>query len=115
MYYQDVENATTEELELMKQDEILAVTAYRVERARTGFLAEPYPIFSYTNDENEVRGRYRGDLSAYLQTMRVAFITGVADIEADWETYQATMLAMGLNELLAAEQTAYDRYAVNLK
>ena len=78
-------------------------------------MVDTYPVFAYTKEEAEVLARYKTDLTTYLQTMRVAFITGEADIEADWETYQATMLAMGLNELLAAEQTAYDRYAVNLK
>lgn len=115
MYYPVAAQASAEELEAMKKDEILANYAYREELIRAGHMVDTYPVFAYTKEEAEVLARYKTDLSTYLQTMRVAFITGEADIEADWETYQATMLAMGLNELLAAEQTAYDRYAVNLK
>ena len=59
--------------------------------------------------------RCKTDLITYLQTMRVAFITGEANIDADWDSYQASIQAMGLNDLLAVEQSAYDRYAVNLK
>lgn len=114
-YYPVAAAASAEELEQMKKDAVLTNYAYREELVRSGLMVPTYPVFSYTKDEAEVQARYKTDLTTYLQTMRVAFITGEADIEGDWENYQATMQAMGLNELLAAEQTAYDRYAVNLK
>ncbi len=115
MYYPIASQASAEELEQMKKDEVLTNYAYREELVRAGYMVDTYPVFSYTKEEAEVQSRYKGDLGSYLQTMRVAFITGEADIDAEWDTFQSTIQAMGLNELLAAEQSAYDRYAVNLK
>ncbi len=115
MYYPVTGSASKEELESMKRDPILTNWAHREELVRTGYIVDTYPTLAYNKDEAEVQGRYKTDLTTYLQTMRVAFITGEADIDAEWEAYQNTLLAMGLDELLRAEQAAYDRYAVNLK
>ena len=113
--YAVIAQATPEQLEQMKNDPDLCNNAYREELVQAGYMKDTYPVFSYTAEEADVQSRYKGDLTSYLQTMRVAFITGEADIDAEWDTFQATIQAMGLNELLAAEQSAYDRYAVNLK
>ena len=42
--------------------------------------------------------------------MRVEFITGVTDIEAEWDNYCKTLEEMGLPEMVAAYQAAYDRW-----
>ena len=115
MYYTVAAQASQEELETMKKDEILTNYAYREELVRTGHMVDTYPVFAYNKKEAEVQTRCKTDLITYLQTMRVAFITGEANIDADWDSYQASIQAMGLNDLLAVEQSAYDRYAVNLK
>lgn len=40
-------------------------------------------------------------ISDYFYTCRTAFITGEMDIEADWDTYVATMEEYGLSDLIA--------------
>ena len=42
--------------------------------------------------------------------MQAKFITGVADIEKEWDTYVATCEQMGLNEVLEVYQASYDRW-----
>lgn len=114
-YYKVCGAATEEELQLMKQDPILCNHAYREEFVRTSNMVDVYPRFSYNMEEADIQSRYKTDLITYLNTMRVAFITGEANLETDWDNYQNTIQAMSLDKLLAAEQSAYDRYASNLK
>ena len=66
---------------------------------------------SYTHLEEEVAERTSlyTDISLYLETMHAQFITGVADIENDWENFLQTLDAMQLPRLLEIEQAAYDR------
>lgn len=114
-YYKVCGAAGEEELQKMKLDPILCNNANREEFVRTTNMVDTYPRFSYNTEEAEVQGRYKTDLTTYLNTMRVAFITGEANLETDWDNYQNTIRSMSLDKLLAAEQSAYDRYAANLK
>ncbi|MBQ3080736.1 MAG: hypothetical protein IJC48_12195, partial [Clostridia bacterium] len=40
--------------------------------------------------------------------MRTAFVVGSADIEQDWNTYIEDLKALGMDEVLAIYQEAYD-------
>ena len=42
--------------------------------------------------------------------MEGRFITGVSDVEKDWDSYCATLETMGLQEVLEVYQAAYDRW-----
>ena len=42
--------------------------------------------------------------------MEGKFITGVADIETEWDTYCQTLDQMGINEVLEVYQASYDRW-----
>ena len=42
--------------------------------------------------------------------MRSQFITGVADIEQQWDAYVNELNAMGLDEVLKVYQASYDRW-----
>lgn len=42
------------------------------------------------------------------------FITGVRDIDADWDEYINTLKSMGIEEAIAMCQTAYDNYMVQI-
>ncbi len=108
-------NATDAELESMLEDPVLYDHARREQFVRTANFKDTYPVFPYNSEEAEVKARYQTDLQTYLNTMRVAFITGEANLETDWDNFLSTMEAMGVEELLAAEQSAYDRYAANLQ
>lgn len=60
-------------------------------------------------DEEEVIDDYWPDIKNYINQMNAAFITGQADIEKDFEGYVNNLNAMGLQDVLDAYQSAYDR------
>ena len=53
-------------------------------------------------------------LSTYFTSRAVDFITGVSDIEAEWDEYVDTMKSMGIEEGIAIYQEAYDNYMAKL-
>lgn len=71
---------------------------------------QAYPVVSYTTEEVEKRNSIQKDLSVYLTQAKAQFITGELDIDADWDTYVATLEQMNLTELMEIEQAAYDRF-----
>ena len=66
-------------------------------------------IPSFTDDEAFLRDTYYADLRAGWQEYRDKFITGVLDVDADWDTYVRSMNALGLQEMIECYQSVYDR------
>lgn len=63
-----------------------------------------------TEEENDIYVEKWLDISKYATQMFAAFVTGDADIEAEWDTYVANLQKMGLQEVLACYDAAYARY-----
>lgn len=65
----------------------------------------------YNAEENEVVSENQKLLLQYVEEARALFVTGTMDPtnDADWQTYLSNLEAQGMNELLAAAQSAYDR------
>lgn len=63
-----------------------------------------------TEDENDIYLEKWQDISVYVASMFAAFVTGDADIEAQWDTYVANLQQMGLPEVLECYDAAYARY-----
>lgn len=74
------------------------------------FPAEPLGILKFTDDEQYVIDNKYADILLYVEEMQAKFITGVADIEKEWDTYVATCEKMGLNEVLEVYQASYNRW-----
>ncbi len=72
----------------------------------------PFPgdYLKFTEDEQEVIDDSYTTISSYVTEMKGKFITGVKDIDAEWETYVNNINDMGLQDVLGAYQTAYDRW-----
>ena len=66
-------------------------------------------FFKYDANENAELTAIQADINTYVDTAIAQFITGVADIENDWENFLQTLDAMQLPRLLEIEQAAYDR------
>ena len=49
-------------------------------------------------------------MNAYITEMSAKFITGEADIDAEWETFVDTLYDMGLQEAIDIYQNALDAY-----
>lgn len=65
---------------------------------------------SYTTEESEERAEVQTDVETYQEEMRLKFITGQADIEAEWETYCQTLEDMGIGILNETQAAAIERY-----
>ena len=86
-----------------------AITAYGAIRNPEITFKEVFPGLSYTEQETEDRSLIASDLISYLYSAKTDFVTGAVDIDTGWEEYLKTLQEMGLDELLAIEQAAYDR------
>ena len=72
------------------------------------------PSFKWTVEESETISFILPDCSTYFTSCAVDFITGVSDIEAEWDEYVDTMKSMGIEEGIAIYQEAYDNYMAKL-
>ncbi len=50
------------------------------------------------------------DISTYISTMAVSFMTGAEDIETQWDTFVSTIESMDIAQCIEIKQNAYDRY-----
>lgn len=75
----------------------------------------PSAYFTYTEEEQAVLDQYSTEFTSFVDEMRNKFIMGVEDINDDaaWEKYCDQMETYGMNELVAAYQSAYDRFSGN--
>ncbi len=51
-----------------------------------------------------------GQIDTYITEQRTKFITGEADVEAEWDNYIATLKSLGMEEMISIQQAAVDRY-----
>lgn len=63
-----------------------------------------------TEDENDIYVEKWQDISKYAAQMFAAFVTGDADIEAEWATFVSNLEQMGLQDVLDCYDAAYARY-----
>lgn len=69
-----------------------------------------YPAYAkMTAEETEEYTRISAEISTYTDTRILEFITGAADIDADWDNYVSTIEGMGLQDMVDVKQDAYDR------
>lgn len=68
------------------------------------------PTLSLTQDESVDRAAIMGDVETYVQEKTTQMITGVLDIETEWDTYISDIESMGIADATAITQAAYDRY-----
>ena len=54
---------------------------------------------------------YMVDLQTYVDERAVAFISGTASIEDEFDSYIAALQGLQIEELLKVKQAQYDRFA----
>ena len=103
--------------ETLKKDEVIAQWGWMAQLAsasrRPDLKQEPtFPeeCLSYTEDELNERTTLRTDIDTYLTQSMANFIMGVWSLDSDWDTYLETLKTMRLEDYLAIEQAAWDRY-----
>lgn len=72
---------------------------------------EIWPAFPPTPEESEEISALLTDINAYIEEMRVKFITGEMSLDSDWDTYVETLNKMGLERYIEIKQQQYERYS----
>ena len=67
-------------------------------------------LLKLTEDEQETYNDVWTDINNKVTEMNAAFITGQADIEAEWDNYIKSLYDMGLQDVIDVYQAALDRY-----
>ncbi len=70
----------------------------------------PDTLLKYTADELLERTGPMADVQAYIEEMEVKFVTGVADIDTEWDAYVQGVYDRGLEDIIEITQAAYDRW-----
>ncbi len=65
---------------------------------------------SYTTEESDLRAEKQTDIETKQQEFRLKAITGQVDIDAEWDNYCQTLIAMGIEDVQATDQAAVERY-----
>lgn len=69
----------------------------------------PVGMLTFSEDEQYVLDNHLTDIKTYYKEMEGKFITGVADIDAEWDAYCKTLDQMGVQDVIEVYQAAYDR------
>ncbi len=69
-----------------------------------------YPTLILSEDEQSVVTEYWNDIDTYCREMITKFMIGTEDL-SNWDSFIDTIKSMGIEEVLAARQSAYERYA----
>lgn len=69
-----------------------------------------YTAANMTSEEEEEFSRVMSEVETYAEEMILRFITGQASLEAEWDTYVATLESLNVSRLTELKQQAYDRY-----
>lgn len=75
-----------------------------------GYLPEKVVQLVYTEEEQELVSKYKGQVETHLNEMLQRWIIGNADIEQSYDLFIKEMKSFGADEYLKIEQKAYDRY-----
>lgn len=65
---------------------------------------------SYTTEESQHKADLQNDIETYQTEMRLKFITGQLDIDAEWDNYCSALEGMGIHTMEEITQAAVDRY-----
>ena len=68
------------------------------------------PALTLTSEENTRYSKILTDVDTYMKEMTNNFIMGAVSIDEQWDTYVDTLKGMGIDEAIAIQQAAYDRY-----
>ena len=85
-----------------------------------GYLEKIHPFMNdivvsikhlkFTEDEQYVIDNKYGEIKAYYDQMEAEFISGSKDIDTEWDGFVTTLQQMGVDEVTAVMQAAYDRF-----
>lgn len=65
---------------------------------------------SYTSEESVERAKIVAEVSTYIQENSVKFITGVLDIDKEWDNYIEQLKVLGIDRAVEITQNALNRF-----
>ena len=69
-----------------------------------------YPNVSYTTEQGESIKEKKTAIQSLIKTYKCQFITGVKDIDKEWDSFQNELKKAGLDDVMKVEQEAYNTY-----
>lgn len=75
-----------------------------------GYIPEKNVQLVYTEEEQELVTKYKGQVETHLSEMLQRWIVGNTDIELSYELFIKEMKSFGADEYLKIQQKAYERY-----
>ena len=100
---------TTEELLLDKLPYEWYLEEYEQIRNCKWISASVPKVSIFSEEESELRDMCNSEVLTYWMESRDRFITGISDIDTEWEHYVSVMDQMGLGTLTQVWQSVYDR------
>lgn len=116
-----MENVVYDWCGLQQMGEYITSTPGNSQERQKGYASKVLPYatgtlfpdryFTYTEEEQAVIDQYKVEFDSYVNEMKNKFIMGVEDIsnDATWDNYVSTLETLGMSELQAVYQSAYDR------
>lgn len=87
------------------EDKVEAEKLWATVDKATGLM----PTLTLTSEESETFSSRYADIQTYLQQMVPSFIIGAEPLDS-WDSFVENIKAMGIDECIAVEQAALDRY-----
>ena len=78
--------------------------------AASDWLMPPFPTLVFTEDERKPIDDNLANITAYMDEYEQRCLMGVENVAASWDNYRATLDSMGLQEIIAAYNSAYLRF-----
>ena len=95
--------------EYFKGAESLPISIESVKKIKPYFIKEAWPLFTYTDEENQIMRSVQTDIETYVNEMLAKFVTGKTPF-TEWDNYVQTLKNMGLDKYMQVYKSAYQRY-----
>ena len=79
------------------------------------YAVQEFPLVSPSPEETDIENLYSADLKKYYEETVAGWITGSANIDAEWDSYVSYMKNLGAETVLEVKQTQSDRFFNSLK
>lgn len=80
-----------------------------------GFVKKEFSLSGFTEEEGDELGNIGVDITTYIDEMSQKWILGTSDVDADWDTYIATIKKMGYDKWEKIFNDVYKRQNALLK
>ena len=73
------------------------------------YLPKTLPVLNYTTEERDTLTDIQNNITAYVNTFLAECVTGVQDVEKNWDAYVKEVEGLGIQTWVDMAQEVYDR------